>query len=91
MIHHQLRGGAFLLVLLSAIAGACRRADTTHPAARSLLLFTIDTLRADHVGAYGYARARTPAIDALARSGTTFDRAYAAAPICSPLKAWNKL
>jgi arylsulfatase A-like enzyme/cytochrome c-type biogenesis protein CcmH/NrfG len=50
-------------------------------------LITIDTLRADHVGAYGYARARTPALDALARSGTAFDRAYAAAPITLPSHA----
>jgi arylsulfatase A-like enzyme/Tfp pilus assembly protein PilF len=42
---------------------------------------TIDTLRADRVGAYGYRAARTPALDALAKTGTRFDRAYAAAPI----------
>ena len=34
---------------------------------RHLVLVTIDTLRADRVGAYGYARARTPTIDGLAR------------------------
>jgi len=48
---------------------------------RNVLLITIDTLRADHVGAYGYAPARTPALDALARAGVRFDRAYATAPI----------
>ncbi len=47
----------------------------------NVLLVTIDTLRADRVGAYGYRAARTPALDALARTGTRFDRAYAAAPI----------
>jgi arylsulfatase A-like enzyme len=46
-----------------------------------VILVTIDTLRADRVGVYGYARGRTPVIDALARRGTRFDRAYAAAPI----------
>jgi choline-sulfatase len=51
------------------------------PAARHLILITIDTLRADRVGAYGDASARTPAIDAVARRGTRFDRAYATAPI----------
>jgi sulfatase-like protein/HEAT repeat protein/PBS lyase HEAT-like repeat-containing protein len=45
-----------------------------------VLLITIDALRADHVGAYGYARATTPHIDALAATGTRFARAYSQAP-----------
>lgn len=48
---------------------------------RNVVIITIDTLRADHVGAYGYAAARTPALDGLARAGTRYDRAYATAPI----------
>ncbi len=47
----------------------------------NVLLVTIDTVRADRVGAYGYRAARTPALDALAASGVRFDRAFAAAPI----------
>src|SRR2546428_8985088 len=75
-------------LLPSAISLACGRAAPTPPArARSLLLITIDTLRADHVGAYGYARARTRTLDALARSGAVFERAYAAAPITLPSHA----
>ncbi len=46
-----------------------------------MVVITIDTLRADHVGAYGYAGARTPTLDRLARDGVRFDRAYATAPI----------
>ena len=38
----------------------------------SVLLITIDTLRADHVGAYGYKNARTPNLDALAACGVMF-------------------
>jgi len=49
-----------------------------------VLLVTIDSLRADHVGAYGNAEARTPALDALAADGVRFDRAYAAAPLTLP-------
>jgi arylsulfatase A-like enzyme len=48
---------------------------------RNFLLITIDTLRADHVGIYGHVNARTPAMDALARRGVRFTRAYATAPI----------
>jgi choline-sulfatase len=51
------------------------------PPARNLVIITIDTLRADRVGAYGYTAARTGTMDRLAREGVTFTRAYATAPI----------
>jgi arylsulfatase A-like enzyme len=41
-----------------------------------VLLISIDTLRADHLGAYGYARTTSPQIDALAADGTLFEEAY---------------
>ena len=41
-----------------------------------MLLITIDTLRADHMGAYGYFRRTSPHMDALARRGTLFERAF---------------
>jgi arylsulfatase A-like enzyme len=44
----------------------------------SVLLVTIDTLRADHVGAYGYARANTPTLDGLAKEGVLFNQAVTA-------------
>lgn len=47
---------------------------------RDILLVTIDALRADHVGAYGYTRGTTPRLDALAREGAVFDAAYTATP-----------
>ncbi|HVZ73447.1 MAG TPA: sulfatase-like hydrolase/transferase [Polyangia bacterium] len=50
-----------------------------HPDA-DVLLITIDALRADHVGAYGYPRATTPNIDRLAAHGVRFARAYSQAP-----------
>ena len=43
---------------------------------RSILLVTIDTLRADHLGTYGYSRRTSPRIDGLARQGVVFDHAY---------------
>jgi arylsulfatase A-like enzyme/HEAT repeat protein len=45
-----------------------------------VLLITIDALRADHIGAYGYKRATTPNIDRLAANGARFARAYSQAP-----------
>lgn len=50
------------------------------PADFNLVLITIDTLRADHVGAYGYARATTPNLDALAAEGALFTSSWAHAP-----------
>jgi arylsulfatase A-like enzyme/HEAT repeat protein len=47
---------------------------------RDILLISIDALRADHVGAYGYKRPTTPAIDTLAEGGVVFDAAYAPTP-----------
>lgn len=47
---------------------------------RDVLLLTVDAVRADHVGAYGYARPTTPAIDALAAEGALFEHAYSPAP-----------
>ena len=71
------------LVIVFALA-ACNRHE--QPAAqptpaRNLLIITVDTLRADRVGAYGYPRAQTPAMDALAARGVRFERAYTTAPI----------
>src|SRR5262245_35988678 len=54
------------------------------PSGPSVLLVTIDTLRADHVGAYGDAEAHTPTLDALAAGGTTFDEAIATVPLTLP-------
>jgi choline-sulfatase len=50
----------------------------------SVLLITIDTLRADHVGAYGYAAAQTPALDRLAARGLRFANATTVAPLTLP-------
>lgn len=78
-----------IATLLCALAtGACGQSPGVAPpsaavtsAARNIVLVTIDTLRADRVGAYGLASARTPVIDRLARAGARFSHAYATAPI----------
>ncbi len=63
---------------LTGMPRAARRAlDWSN---RDIVLVSIDALRADHVGAYGYARPTTPHIDALAREGTRFDHAYCPTP-----------
>ncbi len=46
----------------------------------NIVLITIDTLRADHVHAYGYDRATTPTLDKIAAEGTRFANGWAHAP-----------
>ena len=53
----------------------------------NLLVVTIDTLRADRLGCYGYRQARTPVIDSVAASGVRFDNAYSHQPITLPSHA----
>ncbi|MEQ1504870.1 MAG: sulfatase-like hydrolase/transferase, partial [Myxococcota bacterium] len=50
----------------------------------SVLLVTLDTTRADHLGPYGASFARTPTLDRLAADGATFLRAYASCPLTIP-------
>ena len=50
----------------------------------NVLLITVDTLRADHLGCYGFKLARTPNIDRLAREGVLCRQARCAAPITMP-------
>ena len=53
----------------------------------NVLLVTIDTLRADRVGCYGYKQARTRNIDRLAAEGIRFDKAYTPVPVTLPAHA----
>jgi choline-sulfatase len=52
-----------------------------HNSAPDVYLITIDTLRADHVGCYGYKQIETPALDALAADGIRFTEAFTHSPI----------
>jgi arylsulfatase A-like enzyme len=59
-----------VLALLVATCGCDRPAP---PGTPNLLLISVDTLRSDHLGCYGYDRPTSPNIDALARRGVVFD------------------
>ncbi|HUP50180.1 MAG TPA: sulfatase-like hydrolase/transferase [Thermoanaerobaculia bacterium] len=64
-----------LAAVLLVLASSCSQKPADLPKARgaNVLLVTLDTTRADHIGAYGYPGARTPNIDALAREGVLFE------------------
>jgi choline-sulfatase len=73
-------------MLALALAG-CTRDKATPGQPPSVLLITVDTLRADRVGAYGDTLARTPYMDALARDGVSFTKAFTPAPLTLPAHA----
>ena len=54
------------------------------PVRPSVVLITLDTTRADHLGCYGGARTETPQLDALARSGVRFEQALSPVPLTLP-------
>ena len=76
--------GLIWLAVLAAAAAGWRYARTSGRAYGPIIVISIDSLRADRLPAYGYTRARTPAIDALAADAVTFDRAYAHSPLTLP-------
>jgi len=76
----------FRRLILILIGFAALRATARTPAKPPLnvVLITIDTLRADHVGCYGYKQVKTPNIDGLAADGARFERAFAVVPVTLP-------
>ncbi len=74
-----------LLIALALAAAGCAR----HGAGTcdSLVLITIDTLRADHVSCYGHSPVPTPNIDAVAGRGARVERAWTSTPLTTPAHA----
>jgi arylsulfatase A-like enzyme/predicted Zn-dependent protease len=67
-----------------AAVGGWRYARASAPVSGPIVVVSIDTLRADHLPAYGYTKVKTPALDALAADGVVFERAYSHAPQTLP-------
>jgi arylsulfatase A-like enzyme/Tfp pilus assembly protein PilF len=85
------------LIVVTLLPGAALSADCgrNQPAAQlsaptdrpNVLLITIDTLRADRLGCYGYRNATTPTLDGLAARGVRFPTAVAHTPLTGPSHA----
>jgi len=75
----SLAAATWLALGLRVRPGSFRRSPDLN-----VILITIDTLRADHVSAYGGDRARTPVLDSLAAEGARFDHCVAQVPLTLP-------
>ncbi|MGH9492318.1 MAG: sulfatase-like hydrolase/transferase, partial [Terriglobales bacterium] len=73
-------------VLASLLVAAATAQAAVQPPV-NLVVITIDTLRADRVGCYGYKAGETPNLDRLAAEGVRFERAYTPVPITLPSHA----
>src|SRR4051812_602051 len=84
-----MRSVAVFALASLVLAVGCRAPSSrsSPPDRPNVLLVTIDTLRADHVGCYGYTNASTPTIDALAKRGVRFETAVAHVPLTGPSHA----
>ena len=85
-----------LFVVLAECAGAAGQPSRTSPKPRSIssrggrtnvILITLDTTRADRMGFLGSTRGLTPNLDALAKDGAVFTRAYSHVPLTPPSHA----
>lgn len=73
----------FFTALIVFSAGGCVAQSPTKNTP-NVVLITIDTLRADHLGCYGYQQIRTPNIDAFAADSSRFTRAFTVVPVTLP-------
>ncbi|MGB9072649.1 MAG: sulfatase-like hydrolase/transferase [Terriglobales bacterium] len=73
-----------IVCALLALVAFRAAAQTSEKPALNLVLITIDTLRADHLGCYGYKQIKTPNIDGLAADGLRFERAFTPVPVTLP-------
>jgi arylsulfatase A-like enzyme len=70
------------VALAALLLGACGEPGVAHPP--NVLLIVVDTLRRDHLSAYGYARETSPQIDRLAADAVRYDAAQSQAPWTLP-------
>lgn len=75
--------GLLLVAFLALLAAGCGQASRPE----AIVLVTLDTLRADHLGVYGYPRQTSPFLDELARRSVVFDDASSSAPLTTPAHA----
>jgi choline-sulfatase len=71
-------------LLVLAICASCRRSVGSPSSSTPVILISIDTLRSDHLPAYGYKGITTPNIDALRADSILYEKAYSHVPLTLP-------
>jgi arylsulfatase A-like enzyme len=82
--HHRAVAPLIAVVGIVAMVGCRSKAPELRARNANIVLFSIDTWRADHLSVYGYGRPTTPALERLARDAIVFDNAFSAAPETAP-------
>jgi arylsulfatase A-like enzyme len=76
-IYHLIRWAALAVLCFQLVS-----CSASHP--RFILLIIVDTVRADHIGCYGYESIHTPNIDRLAEEGVLYENAVTTVPVTLP-------
>jgi len=83
----KIRALLSLVVLLLAAPGCGKRGGSARHPNAPVVIVSIDTLRSDHLPAYGYRNVETPALDAFRRDAILYERAYTHVPLTLPSHA----
>ena len=75
------------MLLAAALLPSAQAAAPPRRSSPNVILITIDTVRADHLGCYGATDVKTPTLDGLARDGILFERAISQVPLTWPSHA----
>ena len=73
-----------ILTLISFFVIVTGSQLTAKPRLKNIIIISVDTLRADHLGCYGYPINTSPTIDAFSRDGVLFSNCYALTPLTAP-------
>ena len=78
--NNSIRGFAIFLIIFMLLGIHAEAA----PSLKNIIIISVDTLRADHLGCFGYPLNTTPAVDAFANDGVRFVACYTPTPLTSP-------
>jgi arylsulfatase A-like enzyme/tetratricopeptide (TPR) repeat protein len=84
MNSHIIHTVTLLPLFFGLLSGAQDRFPPLGKNPPNVMIITLDTTRSDHIGCYGYTKARTPNLDRLAKEGIRFTNAYSPVPLTLP-------
>jgi arylsulfatase A-like enzyme len=73
-----------VIFLILCCSLGCQLFATKEESKHNIIIISVDTLRADHLGCYGYPLNTSPEIDAFSKDGILFSQSYSITPLTSP-------